>query len=290
LQQNPPEIPESIEDAIYQWRAYEPWNEMESNAPLDDIPEDSEDASSMELEEEEENSQPTETSSEIDEEEQDNNYSDDEEPDHNEILHFSIDGPQPVLDMVLCISRQFEEVFPRIAGKRRLHPQKLDGLLGQLRSMFWKYRQVNLDYDTRHMIKEMVPIGSTFMGNGAYMMPDGRVVARQMRDRVKILQQRYDEIMSIQDLYQENVLTLQEMRSKMNEHMPQWHLPPLETPGQPLPVQRNMILGHVKAVTRGPVRIVGTQGRVVFTPRDGPLNWEICLENSDSPTYFSKNE
>jgi hypothetical protein len=156
--------------------------------------------------------------------------------------------------------------------------------------MFWKYRQVNFEYDTRHMIREMVPIGSTFQGNGAYMMPDGKVVSRQMRDRVRTLQQRYNEIMSIQDLYQENVLTLQEMRSKMDEHMPQWHIPPLALPGQLLPVQRNMILGHVKALTRGPVRVVGTQGRVTFKPQDGPLSWEVCLENADSPTYFSKNE
>jgi hypothetical protein len=288
LQQNPPEIPESVEDAVYQWRAYEPWNEMESNAPLGDIPEDDENVPSMEIEEEE--SQTTETSDNGEEEEQTSEYSDDEEPDHNEIYHLSVDGPQPVLDMVLCISQRYKKVFPCIAGKRRLHPQELDQLLGQLRSMFWKYRQVNFEYDTRHMIREMVPIGSTFQGNGAYMMPDGKVVSRQMRDRVKTLQQRYDEIMSIQSLYQENVLTLQEMRSKMSEHMPQWHIPPLALPGQLLPVQRNMILGHVKALTRGPVRVVGTQERVVFKPQDGPLSWEICLENADSPTYFSKNE
>jgi len=74
-------------------------------------------------------------------------YSDDEAPGDNELMHFAVEGLQPVIDIVLYLSQRFEEIFPKIQGKRRLHAIEFERMIAQLRLMFWNYRQVNLDYE-----------------------------------------------------------------------------------------------------------------------------------------------
>ena len=217
-------------------------------------------------------------------------YSDDDEPCDLEILNITVEGPQPIVKMILHLSRNYEEIFPKVAGKRRLHPTEFDRMLGQLRSMFWDYRLVDIDYETYEYVREVVPIGSNILRDSHYMTPDGMVVNPQMRERVRLLDQRYREIMTYQSQYQNDALEFGEMRKKCNEHMRQWAIPPLLPPGPPLPVWRGMTLGHIKTTTRGPLQTRMTQGKVVFGPRDGPLNWEICIEDSNSPDYYSKNE
>ncbi|KAK3067363.1 hypothetical protein LTR53_015816 [Teratosphaeriaceae sp. CCFEE 6253] len=69
-------------------------------------------------------------------EESEDEYSDDDEPDDNEVLSFTADEPEPIRRMVLRLARRFEEMFPRISGKRRLHPHEFEQTMLQLRSMF----------------------------------------------------------------------------------------------------------------------------------------------------------
>ena len=207
-----------------------------------------------------------------------------------DLAHFTIEAPRPVLDLIMKIQQYSEEIFPIVAGKRRMNPRRLDILLSEIRWMFWNYRQINNEHDTQNLIKECVPIGSRFSSDGSYMTPDGFHISKAMRDRVKILSLRYHEVCQMQELYQEEALTFPELKEKLNTHLRQWTLPPLLPPGPALPVWNGMILGHIKAKTNGLVKLDFTNGKVRITPRNGPLHWEVCLEDSSSTTYFSKNE
>ena len=213
----------------------------------------------------------------------------DDEPDDLEILHISVDGPQPVITMILHIARVYEDVFPRMAGKRYLNARAFEDMLEQLRRKFWTYRQTDMDYTTYSYIREHVPMGSEFQ-HGGYLTPDGMFINKTMRERVQLLGQRYKEILMLQDLYQNDALTFSDMKLKHAQHMQQWAIPPLLPPGPPTPVWRGMTLGHVKTTTYGQVQTRVAAGKVFFRPRDGPLSWEVCMETATSPDYYSKNE
>jgi len=217
-------------------------------------------------------------------------YSEDEEPDHNEILNFSVDGPEPIRMMVEHMARRYEETFPKIHGKRRIHPHEFDHMLTQLRTMFWNYRRVNVDYDASDYVAEKVPIGSTFNPDGSYYDPDGIIINRQMRERVKLVALKYQEIQQIQNKYQEEYIGLSEMMGMLKDQMKHWAILP-RMPLGPLPVTwRGTILSHIRTTIKGQVTTAITQGKVTIRPIEGPLNWEICLMDATSPDYYSKNE
>ncbi len=66
-------------------------------------------------------------------------YSDDDAPGDNELLHFTMDRLEPIRRMILHIAQRFEEIFPEIQGKRRLHASEFEQTLAQLKAMFWDY-------------------------------------------------------------------------------------------------------------------------------------------------------
>ncbi|KAK1047103.1 hypothetical protein LTR74_017827, partial [Friedmanniomyces endolithicus] len=39
----------------------------------------------------------------------------------NELLHFTVDRPEPIQRMILHIAQRFKEIFLEIQGKQRLH-------------------------------------------------------------------------------------------------------------------------------------------------------------------------
>lgn len=221
--------------------------------------------------------------------ESEDEYSDDEAPDDNEVLHFSVDGPEPIRRMVLHLARRFEEVFPKIQGKRRLNPYEFDQTLAQLRAMFWAYRRIsNKEYSPRY-VQEVVPMGSTFNPTGGYITPVGIAISRQMRERVHLLAQRYREIEQIQEQWQENEITDLEMRTQCTQHMQQWSIPPLLPPGGPPMTWMGMIFQRIRTTTKGQVNIMQTNGKAVIRPKGGPLSWEVCLEDYTTITPESKN-
>ncbi|KAK1046043.1 hypothetical protein LTR74_018034 [Friedmanniomyces endolithicus] len=57
----------------------------------------------------------------------------------NELLHFTVDRPEPIQRMILHIARQFKEIFLEIQGKQRLHASEFEQTLAQLKAMFWNY-------------------------------------------------------------------------------------------------------------------------------------------------------
>ena len=220
----------------------------------------------------------------------DSEDTDDEKPDDVELLVTTVEAPAPVIKMILHAVRESAKIFPNIHGKRRLDTLEFDKMLGQFRAMFWDYRLVDREYHTHSYVSEIVPIGSTFpMSDETYATPDGMIVPKTMRERVRLLDQRYQQIMTYQHQYQEDTLTFGEMQRKCTEHMRQWSIPPLMPPGSPLPIWRGTTLGH-RTTTRGSIQTRMTQGKVVFTPREGPLSWEISIEDANSPDYYSKNE
>jgi hypothetical protein len=227
---------------------------------------------------------------ETQEESENEDYDDDEGPDDTELLHFTVEAPSPVMRMILHVARTYEETFPTIAGKRHLDPEQFDQMLLGLRRMFWNYRQTDKPHSTRTLVQELIPIGSEFLEHSpGYITPDGLIVNRTMRERVQLLSQRYHEVLTIQRQYQDDVLDLGQMKTAINNHMRQWSLPPLAPPGPPMPVWRGMTLGHIQATVRGRVSVTTAKGKVTMKPQSGPLDWEVCIEDANSPTYFSKN-
>ncbi|KAK0776646.1 hypothetical protein LTR87_017980 [Friedmanniomyces endolithicus] len=79
-------------------------------------------------------------------------YSDDDAPGDNELLHFTVDGLEPIRRMILYIARRFEEIFPEIQGKRRLHASEFEQTLAQLKAMFWDYRQISSDSENHSYV------------------------------------------------------------------------------------------------------------------------------------------
>ena len=78
-------------------------------------------------------------------------------------------------------------MFPRIHGKRRLHPQEFDIALSRIRHMFWNYRLVNIDYNAASYVREILLLGSTFSLDGSYTTLDGILISRVIRERVKLI-------------------------------------------------------------------------------------------------------
>ncbi|KAI7212293.1 hypothetical protein KC365_g14651 [Hortaea werneckii] len=216
-------------------------------------------------------------------------YTDDDEPDDLEVHRFEVSRSGPARKMILFIANQFEAVFPKIQGKRRLHPIEFDTMLDQLRAMFWNYRLVNIDYDAAAYVLDRPPIGSIFQRDGSYITPDGIHISRGIGERIRIVKGRLHKLHRIQEAHQEDLISLEAMKNKLTEAASQWELRPIGQPVQ-LPLWRNMILGHVKATVKGQVKVSMTQGKVILGPKNGPLDWEICLEDANSPGYYSKNE
>ncbi len=104
----------------------------------------------------------------------------------NELLHFTVDGLELIQRMILYIARRFEEIFPEIQGKRRLHALEFELTLAQLKAMFWDYRQISLDSENYSYVQEVVLIGSIF-NLGGYTILDGIYISKQMRERVRLL-------------------------------------------------------------------------------------------------------
>jgi len=153
-------------------------------------------------------------------EESEEEYSDDDAPGDNELLHFTVDGPEPIRRMILHIARRFEEIFPEIQGKRRLHASEFEQTLAQLKAMFWDYRQISSDSENHSYVQEVVPMGSVFK-RGGYTTPDGIYISRQMRERVMLLNQRYKEIERMQIQWHDDEITETEMRRRYAMHIPQ---------------------------------------------------------------------
>ena len=149
-------------------------------------------------------------------------YSEDEAPGDNELIHFAIEGPQPVIDMILHLSHRFEEVFPKIQGKRRLHALEFERMITQLRAMFWNYRQVNLDYEDWPYIQEIPPLGSEFTTTGGYIAPDGIHISSTMRKGIGLIRRGYQEICQIQSAYQRDEISRNEMNKQCQEKLGQW--------------------------------------------------------------------
>ena len=60
----------------------------------------------------------------------------DEVEESQELLTFTVDAPEPIRQMVDYIISRYKEIFPKMGGKRYLHPHKYERTLEKLRSMF----------------------------------------------------------------------------------------------------------------------------------------------------------
>ena len=220
---------------------------------------------------------PESTQGEATPEDSEEEYTDDDEPDDNEILNFSVDGPEPIKRMVLHIVQRYEEIFPRIQGKRRLNPRGFDEALLGLRSMFWKYRRVYTNFTEYAHVREIVPIGSRFNPDGSYFTPDGKFIPRQMRERIRLIDLRYREFYRIQDAWQDDEMSEQELKAKSKEEIESWVILPRTPPGTPEPTTTRQLLPRTRAIISGHINVEQQGSHVVLTPKTGPLNWKVSL-------------
>ena len=59
-------------------------------------------------------------------EESEEEYSNNNALEDNEILYFSVIGPKLIKRIVLYLAQRFEEIFPKVQGKRRINPNEFD--------------------------------------------------------------------------------------------------------------------------------------------------------------------
>ena len=223
-------------------------------------------------------------------EEQDSDeYSDDKGPDDNEILHFSIEGPRPIMEIALLVARRYEEVFPKVQGKRRLNPTEFDKMITAIRTHFWDYRRVATDYDDWQYVQEVLPLGSTRLPQGGYFTPDRVNIPQKMSERVRTMQQRFSEICAIQRQYQDEEMTLKDMKNLCEQHLRQWSSPPIRPNHGPLPEWKGMTHHNTTTTIRGHVSMHRTKDRVVYQPKYRPLNWEITCDTLCDLDCKSKN-
>ena len=203
-----------------------------------------------------------------------------EEESDIEVLHFAADAPEPIQRMVTHLCRNYEAAFPEVDGKRYMHPFFFEMMLDQLRQMFLHYRRVKQPQDAAAAVKERPTYGSLFQPDGSYIMADGTVVGKQLRDEVNNLRILYRESQQIQQRYREcnadQEVTRQQMRAAA------WHYHARHTiPTGPLPVWEGKTLAGQKVHARGHIRLTFLGQRTVIRPQNihtGPLYWEVSLE------------
>ena len=114
----------------------------------------------------------------------------------NELLHFTMDNANEATQMMVYIARRYEEVFPKLGGKRFLHLHQFELLIKQLRNMFWTHRLVPVHYDYGMIVSEKIPIGSQFENNG-YRLPSSQAVRVGMREAITNLRRQFQFKQSI---------------------------------------------------------------------------------------------
>ena len=207
-----------------------------------------------------------------------------------EVAEITVEGPQPVIKMILHIARKYEEVFPKLQGKRRLHPHEFDTMLEQIRAMFWDYRLVDVEYDASHYVAERIPLGSEFHNDLGYTTPDGTSVPVRLRNRVNTLRQGYRRMQQIQQKYQEDEITYPTMQRQYTEALREWEMPYVGTPKEQ-PTWKGVVLKEVCIETKGLIRTEILDGKVRVTPKAGPRNWEVTLtKNGQGPLAGAASE
>ena len=79
------------------------------------------------------------TASEPDKDDDVSEFELNDDEDDGELLHFSVDAPEPIRRIVLHLCKNYETAFPKVQGRRHLHAFNFDMLLDQLRAMFLHY-------------------------------------------------------------------------------------------------------------------------------------------------------
>ncbi|KAL8952065.1 MAG: hypothetical protein Q9183_007416 [Haloplaca sp. 2 TL-2023] len=179
-------------------------------------------------------------------------YSSDDEPDDIERCTMTIEASNPVARIISLISEDAGTIFPIVKNKRRLHPHRFEMLLEKMRALLWNYRQVNVDWDAYSYVLDRPPIGSKFDGRtGGYTAPDGVAISRTMRDRVRIVKERFREIQEIQEKWFEDELEYRQMTDQCTKSLRTWKVG--DTDLTMTPVWRGMALEHIKTTTREPI-------------------------------------
>ena len=204
-------------------------------------------------------------------------------------LQFNITGPLPLYRMVQHIARRYEEAFPEIEGKRRLHPIEFDKMLEQLRQLFWNYRRVRIEPQDNTYVYDRAPIGSYFDSEG-YVTPEGCTISGRMRKQANVLRRHFLEMIKIQEQHHLEVINDEEAKQLLRKCEASWKLPIHNSTDGPLPEWRQQLGGPALIRVRGRIAVQRTRHTLLIKPTDGPLNWEVYLEQQRSWYQEPKNE
>ena len=118
----------------------------------------------------------------------------DEDSDEDEEgFTWTVEGPLQ-LHRILEIAKEYIPIaFPIHGPKRLLHPMLFDVMIDKIRTAFWNHDLAPTRYDYARFIVERPPLGSQFLKDGSYTMPDGHVITRSMRMAVLDAKRRYRE-------------------------------------------------------------------------------------------------
>jgi hypothetical protein len=86
------------------------------------------------------------------------------------------------------IIRGRNEVFPQIAGRQHVNEDKLIDMYDDIRRAAAELPTVQGEVNYGRVLTERPPIGSSFTQRGGYATPEGVVICRTLRNKVKTLQ------------------------------------------------------------------------------------------------------
>ncbi|GIZ39173.1 hypothetical protein CKM354_000256400 [Cercospora kikuchii] len=138
--------------------------------------------------------------SSADEEDVSEESSDEESDPDDEITTFTCTQAGIMRKVMLFLAMRQEDIFPRIGGKRYLHPTKFDRALKELRIKLWNQPRVSVQYDFRSLVQELVPIGSTITPFG-YVTPSEEIVPNSARENIRRISEQYAKIQQCQSMY-----------------------------------------------------------------------------------------
>jgi hypothetical protein len=102
----------------------------------------------------------------------------------------------PILLRIIIQGRN--EIFPRINGRQHVNENKLIDLYDDLRRAAAELPTVPGEINYGRILTERPPIGSDFTHRGGYKTPDGIIICRTLRNKVKTLQEEFTDEARIQ--------------------------------------------------------------------------------------------
>jgi hypothetical protein len=102
----------------------------------------------------------------------------------------------PIILRIIIQGRN--EIFPRVGGQQHVNENKLIDLYDDIRRAAAELPTVPGEINYGRILTERPPIGSDFTHRGGYKTPEGIIICRTLRNKVKTLQEEFTDEARIQ--------------------------------------------------------------------------------------------